>query len=65
MRRAARSLNMVLIRAQFDFDQYRHTHFVYEELTEACASDAAEVPGFIPRLGQIFGKEATGGYCHG
>jgi hypothetical protein len=43
----------------------RTTHFVYEELTEAYARDAAEVPGFILRLGQIFGKEATGGYRHG
>jgi protein-S-isoprenylcysteine O-methyltransferase Ste14 len=37
----------------------RITHFVYEELTEAYARYAAEVPGFIPRLGRIFGKEAT------
>ena len=52
MRRATRSLNMALIRAQFDFDQYPPTHFVYEELTEVYARDAAaEVPGFIPRLG--------------
>jgi hypothetical protein len=43
----------------------RTTHFVYEELTQAYARDAAEVSGFIPRLSQIFGKEETGGYRHG
>lgn len=37
----------------------RLTHFVYEELTEAYARYAAEVSGFIPRLGRIFGKEIT------
>ena len=26
---------------------------------------AAEVPGFIPRLGRIFGPVSTGGYRHG
>jgi protein-S-isoprenylcysteine O-methyltransferase Ste14 len=26
---------------------------------------AAEVPGFIPRLSRIFGRESTGGYRHG
>jgi len=26
---------------------------------------AAEVPGFIPRLSRIFGRESTSGYRHG
>lgn len=26
---------------------------------------AAEVPGFIPKLGRIFGEQSTGGYRHG
>ncbi len=26
---------------------------------------AAEVPGFIPRIGRLFAKEASGGYHHG
>jgi protein-S-isoprenylcysteine O-methyltransferase Ste14 len=35
------------------------------EFGEAYTKYAAEVPGFIPRLGRIFGQTSTGGYRHG
>lgn len=35
------------------------------EFGDAYARYAAEVPGFIPRLGRIFGQGSTGGYRHG
>jgi protein-S-isoprenylcysteine O-methyltransferase Ste14 len=34
------------------------------EFGDAYARYAAEVPGFIPRLSRIFGKESTRGYHH-
>jgi protein-S-isoprenylcysteine O-methyltransferase Ste14 len=34
------------------------------EFGEAYAKYAAEVPGFIPKLGRVFGKESVGGYRH-
>jgi protein-S-isoprenylcysteine O-methyltransferase Ste14 len=35
------------------------------EFGDAYARYAAEVPGFIPRPGRIFGQGSTGGYRHG
>ena len=37
-------------------------HDVRTEFGEAYAKYAAEVPGFIPKLGRIFGQASTGGY---
>lgn len=35
------------------------------EFGDAYTRYAAEVPGFIPKLGRILGKESAGGYRHG
>ncbi len=36
-----------------------------KEFGDAYTKYATEVPGFIPRLGRLFGQDPTGGYRHG
>jgi len=40
-------------------------HDARAAFSDAYDAYAAEVPGFFPKLGRIFGRESTGGYRHG